>query len=307
MALYDRDYMGGRRGGRGDLESPFQGGGFGKIFGGGAAGALIMANLVCFILVAFAERALGGGFVTHWLALSIGGLGDGALWEFISYAFVHEGLFHIFANMIGLYFVGKILQAMIGNGKFLFVYFFGALLGGAAWLATSFGANECLVGASAAVMSVFACFCMLYTQTPVCFLLFFVLPVRLKPIVILKLVAGFEIFGLLYSLAGGGTVVAYSAHLGGMAAGWISARIIANGGLNALNSFSLKKIFSSAGNKKKRKASDYFYKVNIDSPSSGPSLKEIDRILDKISSSGFASLTEGERETLRRARGFDKR
>ena len=47
-------------------------------------------------------------------------------------------------------------------------------------------------------------------------------------------------------------------------------------------------------------ATDYSFKVNISTNEN--SADEIDRILDKISESGFSSLTESERETLRKAR-----
>ena len=60
--------------------------------------------------------------------------------------------------------------------------------------------------------------------------------------------------------------------------------------------------FSKRANPQDRegRASDYNFRVNVSDPRDLSA--EVDRILDKINTDGFASLTDAERETLRRAR-----
>ena len=51
-------------------------------------------------------------------------------WGIITSMFLHDGFFHLFANMITLYFFGTYLNRLIGSRKFLLVYFGGGILGG---------------------------------------------------------------------------------------------------------------------------------------------------------------------------------
>lgn len=130
---------------------------------------------------------------------------------------------------------------------------------------------------------------------PVTFLLFFVLPISIKPINMLKIAAALEALGLLYTLSGGLSEIAYAGHLGGIAAGFFAARAIKSGKLAFLDKLSFK-LPRRKSEKYTKSASEYSYRVNISNPKD---LKnEVDRILDKISEKGFASLTESERQTL---------
>ena len=43
--------------------------------------------------------------------------------------FVHGSFWHIFANMLTLFFFGSYLSRLVGQGRFLFVYFAGGILG----------------------------------------------------------------------------------------------------------------------------------------------------------------------------------
>lgn len=50
-------------------------------------------------------------------------------WTIITNLFIHGGFFHIFANMLTLFFFGTYLLRLIGEGRFLIVYFGGGILG----------------------------------------------------------------------------------------------------------------------------------------------------------------------------------
>ena len=205
MSIYDREYMRGQ-GEKKSALSDF----FGRI---SAVKALIIINVAIFVIGAFVDRFFGYGTFFSMFDLSLPGLASGKIWTVITYSFLHAGLAHIAFNMIALYFMGTPLESWIGSRKFLFVYFAGALAGAALWLLFSFGSPVGLVGASASVMAVFACFCALYPPMPVTFLLFFVLPISIKPINLLKIAAALEALGRLYTLSGGLSEIAYAGQL----------------------------------------------------------------------------------------------
>ncbi len=268
-----------------------------KFLKGSPSRILIFLNVVAFVIQAFGENAMGGAFTQNF-ALSWQALLSGKIWTLITYSFLHGSLLHIFCNMVGLYFIGQFVEKFLGARKFYTLYFGGAVVGGLLWLLFSIGTPEILIGASAAVMSVFTVFCLFYPPMPITFLLFFIIPISMRPMTMLKITAGMEILGLLVSLAGGGSVVAYSAHLGGILAGFVFARLTQRGNLNFLDDFKISN-FSKKRDFRGGKASDYSFKVNISTSSKNDD--EINRILDKISVSGFSSLSEREREVLRNA------
>lgn len=95
--------------------------------------------------------------------------------------------------------------------------------------------------------------------------------------------------------------MAYSAHLGGLASGLAFVALMRRGKLSFIDGLSMPR-FSKRASPQDRggRASDYNFRVNISDPRDLSA--EVDRILDKINTDGFASLTDAERETLRRAR-----
>lgn len=316
MSLYDRDYMRNRGGyARSDA-----GGVFSQLRVLGAVKVLILINAICFALEIVFDSVFGYGAFFGMFELSVPALLSGKVWTLLTYSFLHADFFHIFANMLGLFFIGTPLEKMIGTRRFCAVYFLGALLGGLLWLALSWNDREGLVGASAAVMSVFACFCAVCPPYPITFLLFFVLPVSMMPMTMLKIAALIEVLGLVSSFGGAGSVVAYSAHLGGMGAGLLAARAF-SGRIKLVGIFAdkMRKFFKVAHtadleNGQKR-AADYKFSVDIrgdgrgvsGGKEEGPSMsRRVDEILDKINERGFSSLTEEERDFLRRARDASK-
>lgn len=306
MSIYDRNYMGGSDG----FGSPGKGGSPLKRFFATdtALKALIAINIIVFFIGAVVDRILGAGVFNSWFELSLPDLLKGKVWTIVTYSFMHASLAHIALNMLVIYFMGLPALRWLGTRKFLVLYFAGAVVGGLVWLLSDV-ANyyifsepiSAVVGASAAAAALFAFFCAFYPDRPMTFLLFFVFPITMRPITMLKVVAGLEVLGLLYGITVGGPNIAYTAHLGGLAVGYLYARAEARGRLDFINSFSLGKISSDKGRKS---ADQYRFKVNITNPDE---LKgEVDRILDKINRKGFSALTDDERETLRRAKEYLK-
>ncbi len=77
---------------------------------------------------------------------------NGDWWRLVTYAFLHAGFLHILFNMLMLWWFGRPLEALIGRGRFLSVYFVSILAGSAGAVIVSPGTPS--VGASGAVFGI---------------------------------------------------------------------------------------------------------------------------------------------------------
>ena len=285
----------------------FGGIGYGMGIGPTVKGLLI-ANGAVYLLQMLGAGAGGIGpidpLVEYFSFVPALALGKLQIWRFITYMFLHGGFFHLFFNMFGLYMFGSRLEALWGPRNFLTYYFIcgigAALTYGLFYLG---GANSMvpMIGASGAIYGILLAYGLTYPNSII--LLFFVLPIKAKYAVIL--------FGFieLTSIPGGGNI-AHLAHLGGMAAGFIFLRLTTGlgrgptprrtgGGLN-----NLKAAWRRLRTKSRLRVvrpDEEKDKPGNGSDRSGTAPREIDRILDKISREGLDSLTEREKEILRRA------
>ncbi|MFM1851169.1 MAG: hypothetical protein RIS54_853 [Verrucomicrobiota bacterium] len=242
---------------------------------------------------------IGRAFI-NLLALSPDGILSGKIWTLVTYAFLHDpdNLLHIIANLLGLYFLGRELLPVMGEKRFLRLYGAAAATGGLAWLATHWSSGGVVLGASAAVFGlliVFACF---YPNRQVTLLLFFVLPVTVKPKYLAYAVLGLDLCGFLfYEVMGAASPFgfAHSAHLGGMLAGWVYFRYVHEGNwsLRRARSFELPQWA-----RKRAAAGTSSPKFQVNLGDRNDLRAEVDRILDKINSQGFGSLTDEERRVL---------
>ena len=259
-------------------------------------------------------------FLTEVFALSGEHIRQLKLWTPLTYTFLHStnGLMHILGNMLGLFFLGRILEPLIGRAQFLVLYFGGTLFGAFVYLIFHFNDSFPVVGASASICALLAFFCKLRPEQPITLLLFFVLPITLKPKWVFWITLGISVAGVLGgelpALLGNGpatTNIAHSAHLGGLLCGILFYSFLYQGnGLDFFKRFSQASVRTTAEppswfkrrNKSTRKLD---YSVNRDS--SGHLQAEVDRILDKINVSGFGSLTKEEKSTLDRAKELLRR
>ena len=230
------------------------------------------------------------------LSLSTDGTWLKMMFQSVTYLFLHADFGHIFCNGLVLYFIGKLIEDRYGSKRLLSVFIISGIFGAATWLLLHYNnPHMVLLGASAGCLGVFSYFCWSCENRPLTFLLFFVLPVTLKPRLLLAICAGLEgFFFLTQELGQGG--IANSAHLGGML-----------GGSLCYFCFLYRRQLTEAIKKKitfRSKSMNAMhgesYKLYITSYSAQRS--EIDRILDKINATGFKSLTEVERKTLNSAK-----
>lgn len=221
-------------------------------------------------------------------------------WTLITYMFVHEGFWHLFFNMIWLYWFGKIFMEFMPGHKIYTVYFIGGISGALTFILAYnlFPVFQdtihlsTTIGASASVLAITIATAVLVPDYTVNLL--FIGPVKIKYIAIFTVVL--DVLMIRSGNAGG-----HFAHIGGAISGalfilFIRKDIARRSGLLRLLSYignPFKKRPLRTVHSKGRPLSDEEYnKQKI--------LKQekIDRILDKISRSGYTSLSAEEKEIL---------
>ena len=130
-------------------------------------------------------------------------------WTIVTNLFIHAGLWHIITNMLTLYFFGTYLSRLVGENKFLVVYFGGGILGNILFilLAPPFSVA---VGASGSVFALGGVLAVMRPKLPV-----FVFPIPVPIPLCLAVIGGFLILSFL-------PYIAWQAHLGGLVLGLIA-------------------------------------------------------------------------------------
>lgn len=269
---------------------------------------LILINVGFFILQNVLHILFPyASFIEKTFAFSSTHFFEGKLWTLLSYSFLHSypGLLHIFANMLGLYFIGRAIEPILGSRPFLTLYLASAIAGSLLYLCFHFdpsGPRGVLVGASAAVSGILAFFCLIKPEERITLLLFFIIPISLKPKWLLRGYATISLALLFTEELYGNGNLAHSAHLGGLLTGLLYYQFFYRDSPNIFRSFQepsieLPKWFK----KQKKQTTKVRYSVNY-SDSNAQLKSEVNRILDKINLHGFASLNEEEKSTLEKAK-----
>ena len=232
-------------------------------------------------------------------------------WTLVTYMFVHGGFWHLLMNMLWLFWLGRMFLDYFHSKQLAAVYLIGGFAGAGLHLLANYltHVNVSMIGASAAVMSIV--FAVVAYKPDRLMHLMFIGPVKMKYVGIVVFII--DLMGLAGSMkvgvaASGG--VAHLAHMGGSLFGlWFGFAMrnnkdITSGFVKFLDSiFSL---FSSGSSKKYKnmrvkKNKNRFEKPKSDSEhnqSRADNQEEINRILDKISKSGYNSLSSKEKQFL---------
>ena len=269
-----------------------------RFISGNIVEKLILINIGVFILSLLITVLSGlykgqSNFLMEWFSLSTS-LDDLFIkpWSIISYGFLHAGFFHILFNCIGLYFLGNLFIQYFTQKQLLNFYLLGTFFGGVLYLfSLNFfplfeGRTSNLVGASAGVSAIFVG---ITTYMPN-FQVRIPLIGYVKLWVICAIYVGFDVLGLIGANAGGSF-----AHLGGALFGYLYVSQASNKEI---------KLFDGLGNlfKRKPKKMKTVYKSKskrkTTSPSKDMNQQKIDAILDKISKSGYDTLSDKEKEFL---------
>jgi len=138
-------------------------------------------------------------------------------WKFLTYGFAHasigtgSGLWHIFGNMLGLFFLGRAIESKLGRYEFLKFYLISIVVSGLVWLLVTMARNAdaSLVGASGAVTAVVGLFIFSYPKEKIFLMGVLPMPAWLLGVVILV--------QDLFRSAQMGSEIAGEAHLAGFA------------------------------------------------------------------------------------------
>lgn len=219
-------------------------------------------------------------------------------WSLITYSFFHASIGHLFWNMLMLYFTGRIFLNLFDNKRFINVYFLGVILGGLLFMLsynvfpTLTNTNSALIGASAGVTAVLLFICT-YIPNKEVRVIFFTIK--------LWYVGVFFILVDLVQITSGENIGGRIAHLGGAALGYLYARQLANGAGFTKLLESLSNLFKPRQKKAplktvyKNKTANPKGKVDYEKQAVQ---RKIDDILDKISKSGYESLSKNEKDFL---------
>jgi membrane associated rhomboid family serine protease len=224
-------------------------------------------------------------------------------WALFTSIFAHFSFGHFLSNMLFLYFAGSLFLGFFSGRRLLHVYVLGGIFGGlteiiAHELFPIFITEEFIVGASGSVMAILTA---IVAHRPQLQLHFFGIRI---PVL---LIAGLYLLGDLLQL-GQNDHVAHFAHLGGALLGYLSVRKMHSSSniINMSESFGQKfmaffgnlfrpktKMRVERGGGTRGAKTDEQYNMEAKERQ-----KRIDAILDKISKSGYESLTKAEKEFL---------
>jgi membrane associated rhomboid family serine protease len=223
-------------------------------------------------------------------------------WTIISYAFFHAGFLHILFNLIILNFVSRLFMTYFTQKQLLSLYLLGAIFAGFIYIASYliFPAlirqEAILIGASGAVMAVLFAVAAFNPYMEIRLLL--IGRVKIWHIALVYLVI--DLISLSSANVGG-----HIAHLGGALFGYLFSSQIKNG-TDITKTFSafMDYVVNFFSGSKKTTFKKVHKNTTYTTPKQSPkdkSQQQIDAILDKISKSGYDSLTKEEKEFLFKA------
>ena len=227
-------------------------------------------------------------------------------WSIFTYAFCHSSALHILFNLIMLNFAGRLFLIFFNQKQLLSLYFVGSFFAGLVFLLSYMflpslaNVNTALVGASASVMAILFATVSYSPLMNIRLLLFG--NVKLWHIASVLIVI--DLFQLPMENTGG-----HLAHIGGAFFGYIYIRLLKNG-IDICNWFTIildtfSSIFGSRKSKPFKKVHRTYKAPAVKRASKivtkDKVQQQIDEILDKISQSGYDSLSSDEKEFLFKA------
>jgi len=237
-------------------------------------------------------------------------------WTIFSYMFFHQDLFHILSNMIMLYFGGRLFTEFLGESRLLPIYLWGGLSGAVLFILAYntlpvFSGSlpfALALGASASVLAIFFSIASYLPNYQVNLFLFGNVKLKWLALVFLAI----DLLSIDKGNPGG-----HIAHLGGALFGFLYIKGLRNGKDLAMAThrifYRFGQLFSprpknnfmgTRGRMKveynhQSKTASAGRKENLNAGLDQKSKQEIiDEILDKISRSGYDSLTKEEKETI---------
>lgn len=228
-----------------------------------------------FLLQMVGTRQLETAF---WLSRST--LRAGELWRLLSYTLLHGGIWHLFFNLLVLWMFVPPLVSRIGEGRLVLILALASISGG---LAHTVFSPLPVIGISAAIYALLALTAWFWPRQTV--LVFFVFPLPMYLFVVVL-----ALIELLMTLQPG-SMTAHWAHLGGGISGLLAAILLSHS-----------RPYPSSRRTHpglKERIGFFFWKRKL--ARRNATQARVDALLEKISKTGLASLTKGEKRFLDRS------
>jgi membrane associated rhomboid family serine protease len=222
-------------------------------------------------------------------------------WTFFTYMMLHGSLFHLLGNSLALYAFGPAVESRLGSRRFVLYYIYcgvGAAL--VSLVVSSLLPVYPFVGASGAVLGVALAFAHFFPQAE---LVIFPIPVPIKARTLIMVIIAIDVVGM----ALGSDNIAHTAHLGGMAFGWLffaSQRWLSGDESPRLPpmrprvTVPVGRIDGSGRQPAPKSRAEARPTAPPVPDAAKQEQAETDRLLDKIGASGIGSLTAAERQFL---------
>ncbi len=185
---------------------------------------LLIVNISLFILSYILQASGVSPFLQNFALVPAQVVQTFAVWQLVTYMFLHAGIGHILWNMLGLWMFGAELERLWGTKKFLQFYFLCGIAAGLTVVIMAYlfgGTNTSTVGASGAIYGVLMAYGLTFPDRTILF--GFLFPIKSKYFV---MIIGAILFLQSYTATVGGqsTGIAVIAHLGGLVAGYLFLR-----------------------------------------------------------------------------------
>jgi membrane associated rhomboid family serine protease len=143
---------------------------------------LIVANVLFFVIFYILNSL--NVLPLEYIALSPSGIFENFyIWTFFTSMFMHGGIFHLFVNMLSLFFVGGLIEKILGKKRYFWFYIFAGLFAGLLYIFSPFvfsrDWNTLAVGASGALFGLIGVLMFLTPNLPV-YMMFIPIPVKMK-------------------------------------------------------------------------------------------------------------------------------
>lgn len=293
---------------------------------GNALTMLIAINLIVFVLLAFIKVvyyfsegghvAVSGFYKNFFEWVTLPADLDKFItrpWTLITHMFVHDtkSVWHILGNLLWLWAFGYILQDLTGNRKLIPIFLYGALAGAFAYMLAFNLLNPLkdslsqaqAYGASAGIMAIAIATTAIAPNYKIFTMLNGGIPIWIVTVLYLVI----DLATIPESNPGG-----HIAHIAGGAMGFLFIVLMRRGydagaWMNRVYDWSVDLFNPDKPKKGKVVKSQLFYKAGVQPFKKTPLVtqQKIDEILDKINQKGYNSLTDDEKDILRKASKHD--
>jgi len=185
---------------------------------------LLIVNVAVFVLSVLSDRIVGP-FLDNFTLVPALVVQKFAIWQLVTYMFLHSGFMHILWNMLALWMFGTEIERIWGTARFLRFYFLCGICAGLTVIVCAYifgGIEVRTLGASGAIYGVLVAYGLIFPEQTILF--GFLIPMKSKYFV---MIIGAIVFLQSYMATVGGSRgsgVAVVAHLGGLATGYLLLR-----------------------------------------------------------------------------------